>query len=433
MIRRAILAVTPLLLALLATSAIAQEDAAPVEVPPIPGEAVAALAECAALESPAADALATTANLLVHGLTCVTSLKKSGDDVRTALRATLESPETRSRLLNSLLERDHGWQFLRDVNFKVKTFQSDNSGEAALGFSYDYRKSIQDHDLSCGRVACVRGLDLEIAANGNVAADADRNPHDLLETNLSFALFQSTGGVSEATPEHRRKFGALRTAFIEAEGDSDEEEDAVRAIESLVRPLLSSQFYWEVAGSAALEADQKLDSKQWTYGVRAMFELKAWNDSSALAKFNLLDYPFAATRALTGYESGCAGGSGCFKPRGTAWPSVLVGLDRVSAADDAPRALVGETGDYSRLRLEASFRTPVARYGADELYVSVSYRYYEELDASAAVRAADLDSFRYFTVALGGDDGIYVSYTDGRLPFDFVDDQVFELGYQFHR
>src|SRR6185369_494825 len=126
-------------------------------------------------------------------------------------------------------------------------------------------------------------------------------------------------------------------------------------------PLLSDQFYWEVAGNAALESDQKFDRKQWTYGVRAAFEVKAWNDASALAKFNLLDYPFAATRALTGYEEGCNGGAGCFKPRGTAWPSILVGLDRVQAADDAPRSQAGATDDYDRLRLEASFRTPVAR------------------------------------------------------------------------
>ena len=427
-----ILAVGCLLLAF-STGASAQEVAAPVEVPPVPDATTTGLDACAALESDQADALTTAANLLTHGLTCVDSLKKSASTVRMALRDTLESPQTRSRLLAALLERDHGWQFLKDVNFKVKTFESQNDGEAALGFSYDYRKSLQQQDLPCARTACIRGLDLELAADGNVAANADRNPHDLLQTALSFALFQSTGGVSEATAEQQRRFRALRNEFIEAEGDSAAEEDAVRAIESLVRPLLSSQLYWELAANAALESDQRFDRRQWTYGVRAMVELKAWNDASAFARFNLLDYPFAAVRALSGYESGCGSGGGCFRPRGTAWPALLVGLDRVQAADDAPRAQAGATGDYDRLRVEASFRTPIARYAQDELFVSVSYRYYRELGASATVRAANLDSFSYFTVALGGGDGLYVSYTEGRLPFDFVDDAVFELGYQFHR
>jgi len=415
----------------------AQEEAAPVEVPAIPGEVIAEGAPvtvpCTVVEGEKADLVSVTNFLLLRGLDCVESFRKSTEETFAVVRSTLESPETQSRLLNRFLEGDHGWQFLKDVNFRVKAFESETLGEAALGFSYDYSKSVQSHDLSCSRDACIRGLDLQLMANGNVAADADRNPSNFLETQLSFAWFQSTGGVSAPTAEHRKQFQGLRREFIEAEGDSDEEERAVRNIEALVRPLLSDQIYWEIAGDAAFESDQQFESRQWAYGVHAMFEIKAWNDASALAKFNLLDYPFAALRALSGYEICAGGGSSCFKPRGTAWPSVLAGLDRVSGAENTPRELAGVSSDYDRLRLEASFRTPVARYGDDELFISVNYRYYEELDAPPSVQVLDLDSFEFFTVVLGGEDGIYVSYSDGRLPFDLADDQVFALGYQFHR
>jgi len=411
----------------------AQEVAAPVEVPAIPGETPAGDFPCTVVEGAKADVLAITGVLLTRGLDCVESFRKSAEDTLDVVRSTLESPETQSRLLNEFIDGDHGWQFLKDVNFKVKTFESDNGGEAALGFSYDYSKSMQSHDLRCSRKACTRALDLQLSANGNVAAEAELNPNNFLETQLSFAWFQSTGGVTEVSDATRAQFKKLQKEFIDAEGDSEEEELAVRNIENLVRPLLSDQFYWEIAGDAAFESDQEFEAKQWTYGVHTVFEVKGWNDASALAKFNVLDYPFAALRALTGYETCADGGSSCFKPRGTAWPSVLVGLDRISGAENAPRELAGETGDYDRLRLEASFRTPIARYGDDRLFISVNYRYYEELDAPASVQTADLDSFEFFTVVLGGEDGIYVSYTDGRLPLDLVDDQVFELGYQFHR
>ena len=413
----------------------AQEEAAPVEVPEIPGDASTGAFPCTLVEAANADVLAIAGVLLTRGLDCVDSFRKSTEDTLDVVRSTLESPDTQSRLLNAFIDGDHGWQFLKDVNFQVKTFESKNNGEAALGFSYDYSKSIQSHDLSCSRKACTRALDLQLTANGNVAAEAELNPNNFLETQLSFAWFQSTGGVTEVTDATRAQFRKLQKEFIDAEGDggSDEAEQVVRNIEDLVRPLLSDQFYWEIAGDAAFESDQEFESKQWAYGVHAVFEVKGWNDAGALAKFNVLDYPFAALRALSGYETCAGGGSSCFKPRGTAWPSVLVGLDRVSGAENTPRELAGATSDYDRLRLEASFRTPLARYGDDRLFISINYRYYEELDAPPSVQTADLDSFEYFTVVLGGEDGIYVSYTDGRLPLDLVDDQVFELGYQFHR
>jgi hypothetical protein len=352
------------------------------------------------------------------------------EDVIDSVRNALESPETQSRVLNTYLNRDHGWQFLRDVNFRFKAFEAD-SADAALGFSYDYKKSLQGQELACGGEACVRGLDLNLAANGNVAFDADHNPNNLLDTALSFAYFQSTGGVKRAGDAAIRQFRTLQREFIAAETEA-EEEAVVRKIESLVRPSLTDQFYWEVAADVSLESNQQFTQKQWTYGAHAVFEVKGWGDDSPFAKFNIFDYPFAALRMLTGYETCPNGGSACFMPRGTAVPTLLVGFARVAPQDDDPRAQAGDTSDFDRVRFEASFRTPLARVGDDRLYVSVNYRYYKELDASANVKSQDLDEFSFYTIVLGGSQGVYVSYSDGRLPLDAASDQVFELGYQFH-
>jgi hypothetical protein len=389
--------------------------------------------EPAAETTPAATGGGTAATTLIalieHGLSQPAAGARTGETIEAA-RNALESPETQSRILNTYLASDHGWQFLRDVNFKFKAFEAD-SAEAALGFSYDYKKSLQGYELACAADTCVRGLDLNLAANGNVAFNAERNPNNLLDTALSFAYFQSTGGVSKPSDASVQQFRVLRDKFVVAESEA-EEEAIVRQIEDLVRPALTDQFYWEVAGDATLESNQQFTQKQWTYGVHGVFEVKGWSDDSAFAKFNLFDYPFAALRALTGYENCPGGGSACFIPRGTALPTVLLGIARVTPEDDDPRAQAGDSSDFDRVRFEASFRTPIARVGDDRLYVSVNYRYYKELDASAGVKSLGLDEFSFYTIVLGGSQGVYVSYSDGRLPLDAASDQVFELGYQFH-
>lgn len=353
------------------------------------------------------------------------------DEVVDVAVQTLQSPETLNRVLDTFLTRDHGWQFLRDVNFQFKAFEADGANEAALGFSYDYNKSVQNHPLECSADACIRGLDLMLTANGNVAFDSQRNPNNLIETALSFAFMQSKGGVTQLGQEQSKRLQQLTKDFQRADTE-EEEEAAVEQIVDLVGPALSDQFYWEVAGDVSFESDQSFERKQWTYGVHAAFDMKGWSNDSAIARFNIFDYPFAALRMLTGYEECEGGGSACFVPRGTAWPSFLVGLARVSPEDDDPRALAGAASEYDRGRFEASFRTPLARLGNDRLYVSINYRYYKELDASPLVRSLDLDSFSFYTIVLGGSDGIYVSYTDGKLPLDLTEDRVFELGYQFH-
>lgn len=345
------------------------------------------------------------------------------------LRQSLESPETQSKILNSYLQSDSGWQFLKDINFKFKAFDADARSETALGFSYDYQKSLTDHPLPCGseKSACIRGLDLSISAKGNVAFDSDKNPNDFLDTSLDFGFFRSTGG-SLGEPVDLL---AMDQAFADAK-TPEEEEAVIQKIIAAVRPKLTDQFYIEVAGSASLESNQQFTIKQWTYGFHTILEMKSWSTNSALSKFNVFDYPFALLRTLTGYED-CGGGSGkCFVPRGTSWPTFLLGITRVMPKDNDPRTLAGDSSDFDRVQGELSFKTPLARVGEDSLYISINYRYYKELGAASGVKAADLDDFDFVTVVLGGDTGAFVSYTNGKLPLDAVDDRVFELGYQFH-
>ena len=49
---------------------------------------------------------------------------------------------------------------------------------------------------------------------------------------------------------------------------------------------------------------------------------KAWDNSSSLARFNALDYPFALLRWITGTDQS-------FEPYGATLPTLVLGLDHV--------------------------------------------------------------------------------------------------------
>ena len=397
-------------------------------------------------DTPEADAAAPDATALVgilvgaaDGGTGVATENDDRDRESVDLfRAALKSPETLNKVLETFVTTDSGWQFLKDVNFELKAFDSKDGGEPGLGFSFDYQKELTDHDLACDAEAtakgCIRGLSLSFDTEGSVAFDKDDNPKDLITAELDFDYFHSKGGRARVDADRVLE---LEEAFASA-ATPEETEVATRRIVDLVRPSLTNQFYYAFGGDVSIESNQRFTTKQTLYGVHLAIDFKDWSGTSAWSTFNFFDYPFAALRALTGYDcprSAPTDGTPrpkCFQPSGTAWPTLLFRASRVKPEDDDPRALAGDTSNFTRLDFEASFRTAVARLADDDLYITLNYRRYEERDPSLLVQAADLDDFEYFTVTIGGDDGMYVSYADGKLPLAFADDQVVELGFKTH-
>lgn len=394
-----------------------------------------------------ADFSAAQPTMVSEGLTDLEMVTTSS--LAADLREVLESPESQSKLLNRYLKSDSGWQFLKDINFEFKVFDAESANDPGLGFTFDYSKSLQDQVLECGssESGCVRGLDLSISAKGSYAFDEENNPRDLTTINVSFDYFKSTGGAwpenmsvealaarQDAVLVFDEKFGAAETV--------EEEEAAVSEITDMVRPFLTPQFYYSFGGDVSVESNQQWTTKQTLYGVHAVIDYKDWAGSSAITKFNFFDYPFAAIRALTGYDcfanqSELGGGNTeadrrCFRPRGTSWPTLLFRVSRVKPEDQDPRTLAGDSSDFTRLDFEASFRTPVANVMGDNVYFAISYRFYSEKDPLPVIEVAELDEFEFLTVTIGGDEGLYVSYSDGRLPLEFSDDQVVELGFKYH-
>ena len=383
---------------------------------------------------------AETAKKTVRAGTAKLNLESLSNEVRDYLRKSLEDPANLNKVLDSYLAKDSGLAFLKDINFRFKAFEARDPGsQTSIGFSYDYGKSILDGEWGqgCGD-SCARGYDLNFSARGNVAFNADRNPDDFLETKLSLSLFQSLGGVAKLSGAASDRYNELVIKAAQAKNER-ELENVYADIMRLIVGTFSNQYYVDLSGDFALESNQSFSAKQYVYGLRLGLDVKGWersnadhwNETSWLAKLNLFDYPFALLRMLTGYER-CKSDSFCFLPRATHLPTLGIALARINPEDNDPRLAVGETSDYDRLAGEISFKTPIARIAGDKIFFSANHRLYRELNASVTLRASGLDHHRYTTLAIGAVTGPYVSYTNGRLPLDARNDQVFELGYQSH-
>jgi hypothetical protein len=195
----------------------------------------------------------------------------------------------------------------------------------------------------------------------------------------------------------------------------------LRKFLGIVAEHLTTQTYIDLGFSGKVESDQTFVHKQETYGIQIGLDVKAWRRSSALARWNVFDWPGALIRRLTGVDAS-------FTPRGSNIPTFLLGIDLVHPLDNDRRRTLGISGNYRRFRLESGSRSLLLQTGENQIYLAMDLRYYRELRAPEQIRSAGLQEFIYFATALTASNGIYVSYSAGRLPLDVAKDQVYSLG-----
>jgi hypothetical protein len=334
----------------------------------------------------------------------------------------LENTETINKVLDTYIVERSGISFLRDVNLKFKTFRTNGQdNNAALGLSYSYSKDVKK-DLYSQTSSSSSGLSFAVKADGNLSFDRQLNPEDFLDSRLSFHFFHSHGGVvNRADTSVANRLNDLEDELtMITDPDSLIMSPVWSEFMSTVSGHLTTQFYLDLSLRAGLESDQDFRQKQYVYGIHLGLDLKAWNKESYLANLNIFDWPFAVLRVFTGYDRELS-------PRGSTIPTILAGIDQVDPKNDILRFSAGDESSYPRLSGEISFKTPVSR-SAD---FGANFRYYRELNASPAVKNANLDEYRYFTLALTLSNGMYVSYATGKLPFDDKDDEVYELGFRY--
>lgn len=342
---------------------------------------------------------------------------------KAALRALLDNPAAATTALAMALgTQGEGWQLLKGLQVTPVAIDTESSA-SVIGLKYELKQDVANTDLSpANKKSVTRGLSYVIDASGTLVPDETKNPENFLLNEFSVHYFSSHGGVSGRIGGEA--FNAISLAL--ADVDDEKELDAEwRKIQDNLLSVLSTQFVFDVAAHAAVEAEQSTESRQTTFGAYLALDVKPWNPKSSLAKLNLFDHPFALLRLLSGYDT-------TFSPRGSAFPTFLVALDRVNPSDDTPRAKVGDTSSFSRLRFEASMRTPIAAAGETAYYIDLNYRWYQELSPSDVVQHAHLQTNRYFTAAITSSTGVFASYSRGSLPFGVTNEANYQLGFHFN-
>lgn len=335
-------------------------------------------------------------------------------------------------VLNDLLSRVSGSssvaRLLEDIDFEFIVFDGTGDDAAAqLGFKFDYEKTVQDWESGGSNPLM---LDGNFYGRGNVAFDSEVNPTDFLDAGLKIHLSQVRISGKDFQPDTTLVDWAnqeiLRLATIDDEDELEKEWVAIE--QEFFDPVLKSggvDAYWTLSGHALIEANQRFTSKQLAYGGTGGLVLRSWNPDHVFSKFNLFDWPFALTRVLTGMDS-------TFSPSGRAFPSVLAGVDLVDPVDDEARMTVTADEDpYPRLRAEVALKTILGLIAGEEVTIAAAWRYYRELGVERVIEDAKLDEYSYLAVQLALTNGWNVRYTNGRLPFDQVDDEVWELGFTF--
>jgi len=350
------------------------------------------------------------------------------NNVEDILKETLNNPELLNKVLQSQLSSESKFRYLKDLNLEFKTFFSnDVDSIKGLGVSYSYSKSLNFFKDEKIRSSNILGYSLSFSSRGNIAFNSKINPVDFLKTNLAFHFFNSNGGVISDTVkfnyDKKTELKRLRTEL--ADKDDPWKSQAWKKYLSFVQNNLSNQYYVDLSILGSFESNQKFTQKNYNYGLQLGIDIKAWNDNDFLAMANVFDWPFALIRYLTETDE-------MLTPKGSTIPTVLLSLERVEPVGEDPRIGLGEREKYDRFGAEIAFKTVVFSRTDLKAYFEAAFRYYRYLKPDDIIKINNLEESRYFVCAFKLSNGMFVSYSDGELPFDRRKDKVYSLGYDFH-
>jgi hypothetical protein len=359
-------------------------------------------------------------------------LKKSQklkEEMTAIVKGATKDPQLYNTIWSEFLKRVAAkdslkWRFLNDMNVEFKTFEAQDKIPASLGFSYKldlkygkYTENLANH--SRGAQA------LNFSTTGNVAFKKENNPIDFLESNLDYSFTKFKGGVTKVTDESfLTELNNIETEL--AKLDDPNGNEAKSLWQEFNKNLkLSNQFYYGVAPKLGFESNQDFTKTQFTYGLVVSGGVKAWDDSNRLAKLNILDYPFALIRWLLGTDEKIT-------PYGSTLPTLQLVVDFVNPVNDSLRKVaLGELKPFPRSKLEGGFKTFIARKGKENIFFVANARLYNEINPDDKIRNAKLDVFNYYVFALQSSSGLFVSYANGKLPFDAKQDEVYSIGFNY--
>jgi hypothetical protein len=364
----------------------------------------------------------------INGL--IDTLKASGksdETIKEIINGVIDDPGLYNTLWKEFIDQANKqdsikWAFLNDLNIKFKTFQTVDSSTISLGFSYDFSFDYANFkEKGQNRVSNSFGL----KALGNVAFNKKVNPYNFLETDINYNHSRFIGGVvQKSDTAYYTKLNEIEDKLIMLSDPKSEE--AMKLWNEFGEYLtLSNQFYYSFSPKFGLESNQDFSIIQFTPGIGINLGMKSWDKNNTLSKLNILDYPFALIRLITGTDKN-------FTPYGSTLPTAQIVFDYVIPQNDTIREnLIGNLEPFPRIKLEVSFRTFISRIKKENIFFNANLRYYQELSADSGIKSADLDKHLYFVMVLQSSSGFYVSYANGKLPFDAQNDIVYSIGFNY--
>lgn len=332
------------------------------------------------------------------------------------------SSETLNLVLKQTFEKAKANNFFKDLDIKFKTFQFDTV--SAIGLTYTFQKAIKTSYMDSS-AASSSGLNFSLNADGNIAFIKKYNPNDFLRSGISISYFNSNGGAARITDALSDSLTKIETKLSTYTNiDSLNNSSVWKNYLNLVSQYLPTQVFFDFSLQANLESNQDFTMKNYVYGASLGVDIKAWNKNSALAQLNIFDWPFAITRWLTGTDDNIS-------PLGSSLPTFLFNMEYVDPSSNPLRVSLNETKKYPRFGFEGGFKTLFSNSLGRAIYVSADLRYYKEFNASSVIKNLGLDDSFYFAVELRQENGLFVSYTTGNLPYDLRTNDVYAIGFNY--
>lgn len=342
--------------------------------------------------------------LCSEALACAAqSISGKGCDEST-LKQTARQELKKPEFLNSALSNWMGQK--TPFGFEFKTLDSEESGASVLGLTYDIDRAFFKGSEVKNTAKYIVEREGSFNASGTITNDSDKNPRNFLETKLTASQSYTT-----RIPVQSREFADQLTELVRAEavacdyeGDSPPTEcleatAASQAQFNTTSEFLTSFQYLKGGLEAGYESDQKFDATQSTLGIFLYAQYEDWGTHSWAGKFKVT-------------------------------PSLRLAVNRINPNDDTPRALAGDDSSYYRVSGDVSVWMPLGTLYDRILVFTANYRHYSELDPSSIVKDTRLDSYNLRTFSLSGPNGLFVSYSSGKLPFDQQSDDVVALGFK---
>jgi hypothetical protein len=364
------------------------------------------------------DKIAATVPMLVEGL--------GNTNYKTLENLILNDPELYNeiwgRVYNSIRPKKDQLLF-KNLKIHFKTFQATDSNKTSLGLSYkwDYeinKKKNTDYERS--------EFIAKINLRGNIAFKKQLNPVDFQSAKLEIGTNGFRGGtVNRSTAAITTELNKINQQLAAIE-DEDELANSKLWNELTKAMGITNQYHYNFSAVGGWEGSQDFSKSQVTYGGQLRFSAKSYADKNMLAQLNILDYPFALIRYITGTDRSLS-------PYGATLPVVTLGVDMVKPTKDTVRrSFAGNKNQFARFRFEVGFRTFLLNVNNVPLHFNSAFRYFREINAPTMIKAAGLNQSSFFTFSVTGADTYFVSYSYGKLPFDRTNNAIYEMGFKFN-